>query len=138
MAGEKRLLITVDIPVRWSDEDVNGHVNNATYFTYFEQTRVEWLRRQPAVLEARGQGVVIAQTSCSYLRPIAYPETLKVTMYAGRVGRASVTTHYEIENAAREVRYAEGEAVLVWVDRSTGRALPLPERLRSTLTTGAA
>ena len=130
MAEERRLLTTVQIPVRWADQDVNGHVNNAMYFTYFEQTRIVWLKSQSAVTNARGHGVVVAQASCNYLRPISYPETLEVRMYAGRVGRTSFTTLYEIFGADGATRYAEGQAVMVWVDRKAGQSLSLPDDLR--------
>ena len=133
MSENRKHLITVVIPVRWSDRDVNAHVNNAVYFTYFEQTRVEWLDRQVALRRESSQGIVIAKASCDYLRPIPYPETLHISMYTGRVGRSSVTTHYEIYGADRETRYATGEAVVVWIDRSTGKSMPLPEVMRAAL-----
>lgn len=134
MGEERRHLITVGIPVRWSDQDVNRHVNNATYFTYFEQTRIEWLKRQRAVTHAKGEGVVVAQASCDYLQPIPYPETLEIRMYAGRVGRTSFTTLYEIFGEDRATKYATGQAVLVWVNRKEGKSQPFPDELRATLT----
>ncbi len=36
-------LYSQTINVRWSDMDAIGHVNNARYFTYMEQVRIEWL-----------------------------------------------------------------------------------------------
>ena len=137
MAEERKLLVNVQLPVRWADQDVNGHVNNAVYFTYFEQTRIVWLKSQPAVTRARGQGVVVAQASCNYLRPIPYPETLDIRMYAGRVGRTSIVTLYEIDSADKNTRYAEGQVVLVWVDRNAGKSLPLPDDLRDAVGAGA-
>jgi acyl-CoA thioester hydrolase len=127
------LLITAHIPVRWSDQDVNGHVNNAKYFTFFEQTRIVWLQQQAALANTEGHGVVVAHAGCDYLRPIPYPETLEIRMYAGRRGRSSFTTHYEIFGADGRVQYADASAVLVWIDRKSGKALPLPESLREAL-----
>lgn len=132
-AAHRKLLITAQIPVRWSDQDVNGHVNNTMHFRYFEQTRILWLRTQPAVVNRDGHGVVVAQASCRYLRPIHYPETLEVRMYAGAPGRASFATHYEIRGADGDTTYATGEVVLVWIDRASGKALPLPESMRQAL-----
>lgn len=135
----RTLLVTARIPVRWSDQDVNGHVNNAMHFTYFEQTRIEWLKRQPAVKagEARGEGVVVAQADCNYVRPIPYPETLEIRMYAGEPGRTSIRTYYEMIGADGATRYADGRAVLVWVDRRAGTAKPLPDDLRAVLASRA-
>ena len=135
MTQEKRLVLTAEIPVRWADQDTNSHVNNATYFTYFEQARILWLRSaEMNALRPDGQGIVVARASCAYLKPIPYPETLQVPMYTGKLGRSSIPTYYEIFGEDRSVKYAEGEVVLVWIDRTTGKSLPLPEALREALT----
>jgi len=132
-AARGKLLITAQIAVRWADQDTNRHVNNAMHFTYFEQTRILWLHTQPAVSNPDNHGVVVAKASCNYLRPIPYPETLEIRMYAGPAGRASVSTLYEIFGADGSTKYADGEVVLVWIDRNSGKSLPLPESMREAL-----
>ena len=135
MTEQKRLVLTAEIPVRWADQDTNRHVNNATYFTYFEQARILWLRSaKMEALRPTGQGIVVAQASCTYLKPIPYPETLRVPMYIGKLGRSSIPTYYEIFGGETPVRYAEGQVVLVWIDRKTGKSVPLPDALRAALT----
>ncbi|HYC45723.1 MAG TPA: thioesterase family protein [Burkholderiales bacterium] len=132
---ERRLVLTAEIAVRWADQDTNSHVNNATYFTYFEQARILWLRsEQMERLRPDGQGIVVAQASCTYLKPIPYPETLRVPMYTGKLGRSSIPTYYEIFGTETPVKYAEGHVVLVWIDRKSGKSLPLPAALREALT----
>jgi len=132
------LLSVLEIPVRWSDMDANGHVNNATYFTYLEQTRIEWLERVGMQNTAEGQGPVVVQTSCNFRLPIPYPETVEVRVYSGAMGRSSFRTSYEIYGSVEAgVKYADGEAVMVWVDRSSGRSCPMPEALRAILESDA-
>ena len=83
--AERRLVLTAEIPVRWADQDTNGHVNNATYFTYFEQTRILWLRSEVMIARRlKHEGIVVAQASCNYLKPIPYPETLRIPMFIGK------------------------------------------------------
>ena len=131
------LLSTTTIAVRWGDMDANEHVNNATYFTYMEQARIEWLRSMDMQNTAEGQGPVVAQTSCNYTAPIPYPETLEVKTYGGSPGRTSFRTYYEIHGTVHAgVKYADGQAVMVWVDRASGKSRPLPEVLRALLKTG--
>lgn len=132
-AARGKLIITAQIPVRWSDQDLNGHVNNAMHFRYFEQTRILWLREQPAVRNPENHGVIVAQASCNYLRPIPYPETLDIRMYAGRIGRTSFGTVYDIFGSDGSAKYADGQVVLVWIDRNTGKSLPLPDSMREAL-----
>ena len=132
--AERRLVLTAEIPVRWGDQDTNSHVNNATYFTYFEQARILWLRSDEMnARRPKHEGIVVAQASCDYLKPIPYPETLRVPMYVGKLGRSSIPTYYEIHGTEARVKYAEGQVVLVWIDRRTGKSLPIPEKVRELL-----
>jgi acyl-CoA thioester hydrolase len=136
MSGDRKLCFTQSIPVRWGDLDANNHVNNATYFTYFEQARIAWLESIGAQNTAEGQGPVVVQTGCDFLKPIPYPETLEVRVYGGAPGRSSFPTFYEIlagENP--ETKYATGQAIMVWTDRNTGKSHPLPDFLRRQLDT---
>lgn len=135
MTEQKKLLFTAQVAVRWADLDANGHVNNAAYFTYFEQARIAWLDSLDAQNTADGCGPVIAQTSCSFARAIGYPETLEVRVHGGPPGRSSFPTFYEIVSSAdAAIKYADGQAVMVWVNRGTGKSAPLPDRLRAALT----
>ena len=47
-------------------------------------------------------------------------------------GRASYTTHYDLLSAAdNSIKYGDGTAVMVWVDRTTGKSRPLPDYMRA-------
>jgi acyl-CoA thioester hydrolase len=134
-AGERRLVLTAEIPVRWADQDTNSHVNNATYFTYFESARILWLRSEAMnAVRPKHEGSVVGKASCRYLKPIPYPETLRIRMYIGKLGRSSIPTYYEIHGTEAHVKYADGEVVLVWIDRRTGKSLPIPEKVRELIT----
>lgn len=67
-----RLLHQLTLAVRWGDMDALGHVNNATYFTYFEQVRVAWLARLAGGTEGLAPGTasgpVIVTTACESAR----------------------------------------------------------------------
>ena len=41
---EKKLIWSEQLIVRWSDLDANGHVNSAVFFTYCEQSRIDWMQ----------------------------------------------------------------------------------------------
>ena len=78
-------LHTSRFTLRWRDMDAFGHVNNAIYFTYFEQVRVDWLRGLDA-----GHELVLANVSCTFFMPLTFPATIDVGLYAGRTGRSSL------------------------------------------------
>lgn len=128
----RRLLHVTLIPVRWGDMDVMGHVNNTVYFRYAEQSRIEWLESLGYSLDAgREEAAVIVNASCTFLIPITYPATVEVRLYAGKPGRSSVPTYYEMRCVGDDALYAEGAAKIVWFDPSTGKSMPLPGSIRA-------
>lgn len=116
--------------VRWGDMDALGHVNNTTYFGYFEQIRVEWF-------DAAGFGplgrldfsMVIVDAHAEFLKPVEYPATIDVRMSGHSPGRSSFVTTYTI--AIGDVLYTRGNSRVVWVDNAAGRSAPLPPNLRA-------
>lgn len=125
---------TVEIPVRWSDMDALGHVNSSVFFTYLEQARIEWWREYLPSLMQQETGPVIVNASCTFLKPILYPEILLIKIFAGKPGRSSYECFYEVYSKQEPaILYAEGATKIVWVDRKTGRSTPLPDSLLALL-----
>ncbi len=109
--------------MRWSDMDAFGHVNNAMYFTYLEQARVDWLDSIGVA-----HGLVLANISCTFLQPLKYPAELEVRLYAGPPGRSSLNTYYEIRDRPEAGPLcALGHGTIVWYDRAAGRSRPIPD-----------
>jgi acyl-CoA thioester hydrolase len=137
MTAQRKLVHSTRVPIRWGDMDAQGHVNNTAYFRYMEQARIEWLMW----LDDRcggfpGQGSVIVNASCTFITPLTYPGTVEVRMYVDPAGRSSIGTHYELRIG--EIKYAEGSAKLVWIDRQSLRSAPLPERIATLVALGKA
>lgn len=137
MSETRTLLEEIELQVRWGDMDALGHVNNAVYFTYFEQIRVAWLERlsiSGAIAAGARVGPVVVNAFCEFRRPIIYPTQIIVRMFGGDVGRSSFGTFYEIHDAGRpNALYASGSAKVVWVNHSEGRSVPLPAEVRQWL-----
>ena len=109
--------------MRWSDMDAFGHVNNAMYFTYFEQARVDWLDSIGVA-----HGLVLANISCTFLQPLKYPAELEVRLYAGPHGSSSLNTYYEVRDRPEAGQLcALGHGTIVWYDAAVGRSQPIPE-----------
>ncbi len=130
-------LYTARLPVRWADQDELGHVNNAVYFTYFEQARIEFLqgieagRPWPGPQDA---GPVLVAAEAAFKRPVVYPATVLVDVFGGEPGRTSAPLVCRLTVEGDEgTLYAEATTTLVWIDRTTGRPVPLPDALRARL-----
>lgn len=121
-----RLIQTSTYVVRWSDMDAFGHINNAKYFTYFEQARVDWLQQMGAE-----HSIVVANLGCTFLRAIVYPATIRVSFFLGKPGRKSIDSYYEIRNADdEETLYTVGHGTIVWFDHDTGMTINIPEAVQ--------
>lgn len=131
----KKFVYESVIPVRWYDMDAFNHVNTSVYFTYYEQTRINWLMEiAPADYTLEKTGPVVVNATCTYLKPIVYPEIITVKLYVGAPGRSSFETFYEIHSQKNSATlYAEGYVKMVWIDRKTGHSVPIPDELRKFL-----
>lgn len=128
---EKKLTHTARIPIRWGDLDAFGHVNNTIFFRYMEQARVEWLESCGMPMDGGGQGPVIVNAHCTFLRQLRYPGEIEVRTFAGQPGRSSFETYVEMRRADQpDLLVAEGGAKIVWVDYAMEKSVPLPQALR--------
>ena len=122
------------IITRWHDNDVYGHVNNVTYYSFFD-TAVNGLLMDAGVLDIHHGEVIglVVETQCSYFAPIAFPQAVAAGVRVAQLGRSSV--RYEIGLYAGEApdSAAAGHFVHVYVDRATRRPVPLPEPLKAVL-----
>lgn len=124
---------TARLPVRWSDLDALGHLNNAAYLTLCEQARIEMLADLGAG-DWDDAGPVLAGVSLEFRRPVLYPATAVVRTTLGEPGRSSLPFSFSVSVEGDDAVYAEGEGTLVWVSRETGRSAPLPAPLREAAT----
>jgi acyl-CoA thioester hydrolase len=129
---QKKLVHTERIALRWGDMDAMGHVNNTVYFRYMEQARIGWFEALVPQEEAwKSTGIVIVNASCNFRKPINYPGSVEVKVFAGAPGRSSVPTFYEL--LIGNELYADGAAVVVFIDMQAQKPVPIPERIRSLL-----
>ncbi|MGD9952530.1 MAG: acyl-CoA thioesterase [Burkholderiales bacterium] len=134
MSDDRRLAHIERIPIRWGDMDAMGHVNNTVYFRFMEQARISWFDRLVPETEAwQATGIVIANASCNYKRAMTYPGTVEVRLYVGPPGGASVPTFYELRVEGDSEPYADGAAVVVFIDMKSQRSKRIPPEIRERL-----
>ncbi|HXV57557.1 MAG TPA: thioesterase family protein, partial [Gaiellaceae bacterium] len=122
------------IPTRWMDHDVYGHVNNVVYYSFFD-TAVNRYLIDEGVLDIRGGETIgfVVETSCTYERPLAFPDQVTVGIRVARIGTSSVRYELGIFRNDDDESSAHGHFVHVYVDRATERSRPLPEAMRAAL-----
>ena len=122
-----KLVFALDMDLRWRDMDAFNHVNNATFLRYIEQARIEWLESLGPEWLSSEIAPIMAAAHVNYRRPIEYPAKVVVDLYADKRGSKSIAIGHRITDANNpDCLYADGDVVMVWIDRATGKSVPLP------------
>ena len=122
------------IMTRWMDNDIYGHVNNVTYYSYFDTIANTYLIERGG-LDIHGGPVVgfVVSSGCEYLAPIAFPASIEAGLRVDRLGRSSVRYGIGIFRAGESRACAHGHFIHVFVDRQTQKSVPIPDELRTAL-----
>ena len=122
------------IQTRWMDNDAYGHVNNVTYYSYFDTIVNEHLIREGGLDIAQGPAVgYVVETGCTFRKPLTFPESVDAGMRVARLGTSSVTYEIGLFRHGDDEPAATGRFVHVWVDRVTQRPVPIPPAIRGAL-----
>ena len=116
------------ITTRWMDNDVYGHVNNVTYYSYFD-TAVNRYLIEAGVLDIHGGAVMglVIETHCNYFAPLAFPKNVEAAIRVAHIGRSSVRYEIGLFEEGQEQAAACGHFVHVYVDRANRRPTALPD-----------
>ena len=122
------------IPTRWMDNDSYGHVNNVTYYSYFDTAVNEHLIRDGGLDVANAPVIgVVVETGCRFHASLSFPETIDAGLVVTRLGTSSVAYGIGLFRQGDDVPAATGRFVHVWVDRRTQRPVPVPPAIRAAL-----
>lgn len=114
---------TFHCPMRWSDLDLYGHVNNVSYARYLEEARVHllFLLGQPLGLFREAEGAVVAQIEIVFRAPMDYlPEGVDVDIWVGEITSGKFVLRYEIYSGTTV--FATASSVMVPFDIEKGRS----------------
>ena len=109
--------------VRFRDCDAMGHVNNAVYSTYLEESRI-------GVLGALTE-FILARVEIDFRSELRMGEEVEVRTRCSRIGSKSFDLEHVIAAGGRVV--AEARSVLVSYDYDRGESVPVPDALRERL-----
>jgi len=121
------------IEVRYGDLDPQGHVNNATHLTYFEQARVAYMielglfTKDQSFMEI---GVILADVHITYLEPIYFGQKIKVGVHAVKLGNKSMTWEQNIVDVELGKELAKGKVIMVTYDYRLEKTISIPQEWR--------
>lgn len=119
---------------RWADNDAYGHVNNTVFYQWFDSAVNGWLVGQGLLdIQAGNPIALVAETRCSYLAPLEFPQDVDVGLAVAKLGASSVRYSIGVFAQGADIAAAQGEFVHVLVDRMSRRPVDMPADWRSAL-----
>lgn len=123
------------VPLRWSDMDAYGHVNNVQFLRLLEDARVigiaEWSKGRPSMLD---EGIVVTRHAIEYRAPLTFrPAPVQVDMWVTRIHGAGFDVGYVVRDPedVGDTVYAVAETGLALYDFATARPRRLDDLARA-------
>lgn len=103
-------------PVAWGEMDAFNHVNNVAYYRYAESARISYFRQIGLTKSRSDLSTILASSSCQYLSPVSFPDTLFIGVRVKHIGNTSLIFEYEFLSHTQAKIVARGESVIVRCD----------------------
>ncbi|MFJ4393569.1 acyl-CoA thioesterase [Pseudomonas sp. NPDC089396] len=122
------------ILTRPQDNDHNGHIAGATVHGFFETAIQAFLVEQAEFDLREGElaAFVVSSAADFYALP-GFPDLLEVGLGVTRLAGSTVEYRLALYRPGEADACAAGSVVQVFIERATGRPVPLPEALHTIL-----
>lgn len=120
--------VSIDLHIRYRDVDLMGHVNNAVFFTFFEEGRKKYLSGICNIDNSGGHRYILAKIDCNFYKPVKLTDMIILQLWVSVTGNKSFTMEYEIiDKNDNSIVYAKGNSVQVFFDYEKNITIPIPE-----------
>jgi acyl-CoA thioester hydrolase len=124
-----------EFPVRFSDVDSLGHVNNAVYLSYFEEARVHYFNNlinlkfdnKPSL------SIIVLEIKCAYRSPAYFGDTLRAYCRVSWMRTKSAEMQYLITDIKTGRKVADGSSILVAYYYQAGQSIAIPDDIRKAI-----
>ena len=136
--------VIIETPIAWGQMDAFRHLNNTTYFRFFESGRIAYFERLNFMeyMEETGVGPILASTNCRFRIPLTYPDNVSIGTRVSTIEEDRFTMEYAVVSHKHQKVAADGSGLIVCFDYKENRKVPVPaeirtriEQLESTVTT---
>ncbi len=123
----------VDIQVRFSDIDLQGHVSNTVYQTYYDYGKLDYFDRVFGEIDWEKQAIVGASIKIDYIKPIYLKTLISVKTRVTHIGNKSITFEHCIVNRDNGEIMSTCTAILVCYDPQKKQSVPVPLQWRNNI-----
>lgn len=119
------------IQLRFNDVDGYGHVNNSSYFSFYDLGKEDYLFR---VLSPKFRSAdvvpIIANINADFIEPIFYGDKIEVETRVCKLGTKSFTLEQRAINTTTGRIVCQARTVMVCFSRSARVSAPIPDEVR--------
>ncbi len=124
-----------EVPSRWLDNDIYGHINNVNYYSFFDTAIAHYLIREGGLEPWQSEVIgYCVESGCRFRQGARFPDRITAGLKVRKLGRSSVTYGIGIFCNDDDQAAADGHFVHVFVDRASERPAPIPGPIRAALT----
>lgn len=124
------------IRVRFNETDLQGHVNFAQYYFYFDEAVTHYFEAigyDHQAMDADETDMLFAESHCAYKSAARWPEWLRIYVRVGQIGRRSLRFEFEVRAESDERLIAAGHIVAVTTAKENFAPHPVPVKLRQVI-----
>ncbi len=122
--------------VNWGDMDSLAHVNNAKYFSWFEDARIDLFEKVgiDSLAPTSTSGPILAYIDCQFIIPVTHPDEVLIGSWVSRIGNTSLQVHHVVHSQKHESTVvATSKSVVVMINYQTSKKLRVPDTLRQSI-----
>jgi acyl-CoA thioester hydrolase len=121
----------LEIPTRWNDNDVYGHINNAVYYFFFDTVVNRWLIDKGLLTLGQSETIgLVVETGCNYFAPLEFPQTVTAGLRVAKIGKSSVRYEIGLFGDGQDMAAASGHFVHVYVDEKNRKPNAISDRMK--------
>lgn len=120
----------IEFKVRFAETDLLGHVNNASYFVYMEEARVDFFK---SAFPEKKESFVVASVKCDFIQQAFFDQWLVVQTKAVKIGNKSFDLEHAIIDKDSGDLIAKGHSVVVHFNTEKQTSEPLTSQMRKQL-----
>ena len=122
---------SLPIQPRYADFDMLGHLNNATYVTYYEVARLNYFYEIGWTLKDATN--VVAHFDIDFLLPILPDSNVLCSIKTISLGSKSFQMQYALTSLDGSIIFSRAHSVQVSIDKKNGKAILIPDNVRGLL-----
>lgn len=123
------------IQIRFNDMDMLGHVNNTTYFKFFDLAKCRYFEElvKPEPLDWKKINVVVANINCDFYAPTFFNESIAVCTAVTKIGDKSLRMEQRVYETETGQVKALCHTILVRYDIEKGCSMAITDEWRESI-----